>query len=166
MVILDANNGGLLYDIPLSVTKEGHYPETYNQFMLMNLKQSKSQFIMAINSEKLALNTPSITVKAYPESELPKDLDLDQESIFFTQIDKEGGVIKGYKVGAGFVAQKMWQINIANTETDKIHQVRSQMQTSSNIEHTHYLPTSSIGDNNMIYKYLDSNLFAVNTFDS
>ena len=61
----------------------------------------------------------------------------------------------------------MWQINVKNSETEKLHQVRSQYQTSSQVEHEHFMPTTYIGENNsMIYKYLDSNLFAVSTFDS
>ena len=39
-------------------------------------------------------------------------------------------------------------------------QITSQHHTASEIHHQHFLPTSFVGDN-IIYKYLDSNLFAV-----
>ena len=79
----------------------------------------------------------------------------------------ETGVLSGYKVGDGFMARKMWQINVKNEEGEQLHQVRSQYQTSSQVEHEHYMPTTYIGaDNSMIYKYLDSNLFAVSTFNT
>lgn len=58
----------------------------------------------------------------------------------------------------------MWQISLGLGEGETIHQIRSHHQTASDIEHEQYLPTSFVGDN-IIYKYLDSNLFAVSTVD-
>ncbi len=55
-------------------------------------------------------------------------------------------------------------MKVLNDKHEYISQVRSQHQTSSDIEHQHYLPTSFVEDN-IIYKYLDSNLFAVCTVD-
>jgi hypothetical protein len=78
---LNANNGGYLFTEKLV--------EEADQFMLINLKQSKSQFVLAINSK--ALNVPKVAgvkINAYPSSELPSNLDLDSESIFFTSLDK------------------------------------------------------------------------------
>jgi hypothetical protein len=127
--------------------------------MLINLKNTKNQFIMTINHEEL---TNSGEVSIFPKSELPADIDLKSENIFFTCIDKETGVLSGYQVTAGWKAVKVWQIKVAENKGDMIHQVRSQHQTSSEIEHQHYLPTAFVGDN-LIYKYLDSNLFAIST---
>ena len=92
---------------------------------------------------------------------------MNQEQIYFTNVNKDTGIVTGYKVGEGFMATKMWQINVKNSDSEQFHQVRSQYQTFSSVEPEHYQPTTHIGtDNSMIYKYLDSNLFAVSTFDA
>jgi hypothetical protein len=81
--------------------------------MLFNLKQSKSQFILAIDTEAIKLpKMNTVKVGVYPSSELPKDLDLDKESIFFTSLDKKSGMMYGFKLSTGFTATKVWQISI------------------------------------------------------
>jgi len=83
--------------------------------MLINLKNTKNQFIMAINHEELA---SSGVVSIFPKSELPSEIDLKSENIFFTCIDKETGVLSGYHVTAGWKAVKVWQINVAPNKGD------------------------------------------------
>ena len=57
--------------------------------MMINLKQFDSQFILAIDSKALQKGDSSgVKVNAYPASELPSDLDLSKEQIFFTNINK------------------------------------------------------------------------------
>lgn len=56
----------------------------------------------------------------------------------------------------------MWQINLNLQPGEEIHMVRSQRQTASDIEHQYFLPTAFVGDN-LLYKYLDSNMFVVST---
>lgn len=100
--------------------------------MMINLKQSDSQFILAIDSKALqTAGSKGVKVNAYPSSELPLNLDLNKEQIFFTNINKKTGVLSGYKIGNGLVATKMWQLNVKNSESEQLHQVRSQYQTSS-----------------------------------
>lgn len=91
-----------------------------DQFMLINLKSTKNQFIMAIDH-----HDPS-EVSVYPKSEIPKELDLAAENIFFTCIDKETGVLSGYQVIDGWKTVKLWQLNVVANTGDKIHQIRSQ----------------------------------------
>jgi hypothetical protein len=61
--------------------------------MLINLKNTKNQFIMAINHEELT-NTGEVSI--FPKSELPADIDLKAENIFFTCIDSKTGVLSGH----------------------------------------------------------------------
>lgn len=61
-----------------------------DQFMLINLKSNKNQFVLAIDSKN-----PS-EVSVYPKSELPKDIDFVAENIFFTSIDKATGILSGF----------------------------------------------------------------------
>lgn len=88
-----------------------------------------------------------------------------EQNIFFTSIDRASGTIIGYQVGKDWVPIQVWKIRIAQAENEKVHQVRSQHQTASDVDHQHHLPTSFVGDN-LIYKYLDSNLFSISTFNS
>jgi hypothetical protein len=56
---MNANNGEYLFSEKLE--------EEADQFMLINLKESKSQFVLAINTK--ALNVPKVTsikINAYP----------------------------------------------------------------------------------------------------
>lgn len=77
--------------------------------MLINLKSSKSQFILGIDTESIKVpKISNIKVGVYPSSELPKDLDLEKESIFFTSLDKESGIMYGFKLSTGFTATKVW----------------------------------------------------------
>jgi len=87
---------------------------------------------------------------------------LENENIFFTRVDKAAGTFAGFKVGADWVPNKVWQLNLAQNAGERVLQIRSQHQTASEIDHQHYPPTTIVGDN-LIYKYLDSNLFAVST---
>jgi hypothetical protein len=103
-------------------------------------------------------------VSMYPKSELPKDVDFAAQNIFFTAIDREAGILSGYHVISGTKTVKLWQLNVTPNSGEKIHHIRSQHQTASEIDHQHYLPTAFVGDN-LIYKYLDSNLFAVSTLN-
>jgi len=73
--------------------------------------------------------------------------------------------LTGYQVGNDWAPNKVWQLNLAQREGQSIHQVRSMHQTASEIDHQYYPPTSFVADN-LIYKYLDSNLFAVSTLSS
>lgn len=132
--------------------------------MLINLKESKSQLILAINKADLD-KAEGTKLHAYPSEDIPANLDLGSENIFFTSIDRSSGKLTGYQLGADWVPNKVWQLNVAQGEAETILQVRSQHQTASEIDHQHYIPTSFVGDN-LIYKYLDSNLFAVSTLNT
>jgi len=119
--------------------------------------------VLAVNYEDL--EKPGSRVYAYPQQELPENINVLQESIFFTRIDKKAGTLTGYQVGNDWAPNKVWQLNLAQREGQSIHQVRSMHQTASEIDHQYYPPTSFVEDN-LIYKYLDSNLFAVSTLSS
>ena len=56
----------------------------------------------------------------------------------------------------------MWQVDLNLAVGEEVHMIRSQKDTASDIEHEYYLPASFVGDN-LLYKYLDSNMFAVST---
>jgi len=98
-------------------------------------------------------------ITAYPKSEVSQQLDLNSESIYFTVIDQEKLTLEGYQIRNGWVPVKIWQLKLED-EGEKVLKISTQHQTASDVEHQHYLPTSFIGDN-IIYKYLDSNLFAI-----
>lgn len=55
-------------------------------------------------------------------------------------------------------------MNLALEDGEVVHQVKSQRQTASDIDQPLFLPVSFAGDN-LIYKYLDANLFAVSTLN-
>jgi len=135
-----------------------------DQFMLINLKESKSQLILAMSKSELD-SADGTKLHAYPSKDVPTNVDLNSENIFFTSIDRSSGKLTGYKLGEDWVPNKVWQLKVAQSDAETVLQVRSQHQTASEIEHQHYMPTSFVGDN-LIYKYLDSNLFAVSTINS
>jgi len=122
-----------------------------DQFMLFNLKDN-SQFILGINRDDL--KKPGQTVFAYPSHQLPADLKIEDENIFFTSVNPEQGTLTGYKIGAGWVPMQLWKVAITQEDGERFHQIASQNQMSSDIDHQHFLPTSFINDN-IIYKYLD-----------
>lgn len=157
MSFMSANTGRQLFNIDLR--KDMKNGENFNRFMLISLKETKSQLVLAISDGQ---DTPK--VNAYPPEDIPSSIDLEKEQIFFTSIDKEKGVLAGYQIAKDWQAIKVWQISLGLGEHETIHQIKSHHQTPSDIEHEHYLPTSFVGDN-IIYKYLDSNLFAVSTID-
>lgn len=127
--------------------------------MLVSLKETKSQLVLAITDGHDAPR-----VQPYPPEDVPKSIDLEKEQLYFTSINKESGILAGFQIAKDWQPQKVWQINLGLGEHETIHQIKSHHQTASDIEHEHYLPTSFVGDN-IIYKYLDSNLFAVSTVD-
>jgi len=157
MAFLSANTGRQLFNIDL--TKDLKKDQKFNKFMLISLKETKSQLVLAISEDE---EIPR--VQAYPSADVPEHLDLEKEQLYFTSINKETGVLAGYQIAKDWQARKVWQMSLGLGQTESIHQVRSHHQTASDIEHEHYLPTSFVGDN-IIYKYLDSNLFAVSTVD-
>ena len=66
--------------------------------MLINLRESKSQLVLAINTPDLA-NKQGSKVHAYPTKDIPASLDLNTQDIFFTSIDRASGRLSGYKIG-------------------------------------------------------------------
>lgn len=83
------------------------------------------------------------------------------ENIYFTNINKKKGVISGYKLGKNMIATKVWSLNL-DKNGEKILRIESQFQTASSIDHLHFTPTAFSGEN-IIYKHLDSNVFALAT---
>lgn len=59
------------------------------------------------------------------------------------------------------VAVKVWQINFSKLG-EKFVKIETQYQTASSIDHLHFTPTAFSGEN-IIYKHLDSNIFALAT---
>lgn len=85
---------------------------------------------------------------------------MDFQQIFFTEIDKSTGNIEGYKITGDWKATRHWQIKLALGADAKVMQVKTMSQTASETDHQHYTPATFAGDN-LVYKFLDSNLFAV-----
>ena len=54
----------------------------------------------------------------------------------------------------------MWTIKLG--EGEKFVKIESQLQTASTVDHLHFTPTAFSGEN-IIYKHLDSNVFALIT---
>ena len=86
----------------------------------------------------------------------------NNDKLFYSQVDKETGKVIGYRMTSSSSSMRMWVVNLNLQPGDEIHMVRSQRQTASDIEHQYFLPTAFVGDN-LLYKYLDSNMFVVST---
>jgi hypothetical protein len=98
-------------------------------------------------------------VEAYPKEDVPEKL---EETKHFSEINRATGQLSGFKITESWSVEKLWQINLALQPGQHISQVRSMHQTASESEHSKhlYLPTTFNGDN-LVYKFLDSNLLAV-----
>jgi hypothetical protein len=83
------------------------------------------------------------------------------ENIFFTHVDNNKNTLTGYKLRKDLVAVKVWQINFAKQGEKFVH-IETQFQTASTVDHLHFTPTAFSGEN-IIYKHLDTNLFALAT---
>ena len=71
--------------------------------MLVSLKESKSQLVLAISEDE---ELPKIY--AYPKEDIPEKLDLDNEHLYFTSINKETGKLAGYQITRGWKAMPVW----------------------------------------------------------
>ena len=80
-------------------------------------------------------------------------------------MDKKTGKVTGYKMTSSSSSDRLWQVNLNLQPGEQVHMVRSQRQTASDIEHQYFLPTAFVGDN-LLYKYLDMNMFAVSTIQA
>ncbi len=58
---------------------------------------------------------------------------------------------------------KVWQVNF-DKQGEKFVHLETQFQTASGVDHLHFTPTAFSGEN-IIYKHLDSNVFALATVD-
>jgi len=121
------------------------------------MSKSGAQFILAVVDEALETEKPLI---AYPPDVFTESL-MVGESIFFTHVDNTKNTLTGYKLRKDLVAVKVWQINFARQGEKFVH-LESQFQTASTVDHLHFTPTAFSGEN-IIYKHLDSNLFALAT---
>lgn len=74
--------------------------------MLINLKESRNQFVLAVNHEDLEKTDSRL--HAYPSGEVPANIDFNKESIYFTKVDKNSGTLIGYQVGDDWVPNKVW----------------------------------------------------------
>lgn len=86
---------------------------------------------------------------------------MEGEQIFFTYVDRARNVITGYKLRKDLVALKVWSMNL-DKQGEKIMRVETQFQTASAVDHLHFTPTAFSGEN-IIYKHIDSNIFALAT---
>jgi len=91
MIFMSAATGRQLFDIDL--TKDLKQGETFDRFMLVSLKETKSQLVLAITDDQDAPR-----VQPYPPQDIPKSIDLEKEQLYFTSINKESGVLVGYQV--------------------------------------------------------------------
>jgi len=97
----------------------------------------------------------------------PKDKQLHGEQpLFFTQVDKQNGKMSGYRINRKTLAcTQMWTNTLSNKATDGglvIERVFSQANTDSTASlEQHILPTTSGEDGALLYKFFDTNMFAV-----
>lgn len=88
-----------------------------------------------------------------------KQLIADGESVFFSKVDKVNKQINGYKILPDLYLNRVWSFKFTNEE---FLQIEGQYSTESQIEHDHFVPTA-FSEDNIIYKYLDQNMFALAT---
>jgi len=81
--------------------------------------------------------------------------------LYFSHV--ETNKISGFKINkSDLTAEKVWQIDFGNKEV--VIDVKTQYQTASlAAEHSSVLPTAFGEDGILLYKYLDSNMYAVTT---
>lgn len=101
MAFLSANTGRQLFNIDL--TKDLKKDQKFDKFMLISLKETKSQLVLAISEDE---EVPR--VQAYPTADVPEHLDLEKEQLYFTSINKETGVLAGYQIAKDWQARKVW----------------------------------------------------------
>ena len=111
MKFMSADTGELLFSQKLNGPAD--------QFMLINLKESKSQLVLAMNTPDLE-GAAGGKVHAYPSKDIPTSLDLDNQEIFFTSIDRSSGKLTGYKLGQDWTANKVWQLRVAQSDAERV----------------------------------------------
>ncbi len=129
----------------------------HRDFILITMSKSGAQFVLAIQDDSLENGLPLI---AYPPEQFSEGL-MVGENIYFTHVDKTKGVISGYKLRKDLVATRVWSFNLEK-QGEKILRLETQFQTASSVDHLHFTPTAFSGEN-IIYKHLDSNVFALAT---
>lgn len=95
-------------------------------FLLLSLGESRSQFILAISSASLAKGEP---LAVYPPEQFTPEF-LENESIYFTHVDKKNGLLNGFKLRKDLVAIKVWSLNLEKSG-ESIVKLETQIQTSS-----------------------------------
>lgn len=86
-------------------------------------------------------------------------VELTDQPLFYTQVDEYK--ISGYKISE-MTGHKVWSISISSTE--KIVDISTQYTTASLASESSYvLPTAFGVEGVLLYKYLDSNMFAITT---
>lgn len=128
MAFLNANTGRQLFSIDL--TKDLKKDQKFDKFMLISLKETKSQLVLAISEDE---EVPK--VHAYPKEDIPTKINLEKEQIFFTSINKETGKLAGYQITGDWKILQVWQMSLDLSETESILKVKSHQQTASDIEH-------------------------------
>lgn len=101
MAFLSASTGRQLFNIDL--TKDLKKDQKFDKFMLVSLKETKSQLVLAISEDE---EIPR--VQAYPRADVPEQLDLEKEQLYFTSINKATGVLAGYQIAKDWQARKVW----------------------------------------------------------
>lgn len=81
------------------------------------------------------------------------------DNVYFTHIDKEASVVKGYRLRKDLVASLVWTVSLGK---ERFLGLETQFQTASQTDHLHFTPTAFSGEN-IIYKHIDSNVFALAT---
>jgi hypothetical protein len=122
--------------------------------MVRNQADSKSQILVVIGQQKDQKTV--VEVFGSYDSTHGKQM----PATYFTEIDRQARWMKGFEISGESVNQH-WQINLPSE--GEIGDVRSMHQTKTSTEAEHYLPITFSGDksDNLIYKFLDSNLLAV-----
>lgn len=89
MLFMSASSGRQLFNFDL--TKDLKTGETFDRFMLVSLKDTQSQLVLAITDDQDAPR-----VQPYPPQDVPQSIDLEKEQLYFTSINKETGILAGY----------------------------------------------------------------------
>lgn len=84
-----------------------------------------------------------------------------KQPLYYSQADNNS--ISGFKVlGEQLIAERIWSLNFGDQE--RVIDIRTQYTTASQAaEHSSILPTAYGMEGFLLYKYLDSNMFAVTT---
>jgi hypothetical protein len=92
-----------------------------SKFILINLRDDPTQLILQIDEAKLA--EPAMAKEAlavYPAEDVPVGLNLENEFIFFTTLDKQRMTLSGYQIKANWEPSKVWQVTLGDSDSEEI----------------------------------------------